>query len=60
MTDVSAYFAQIYAYRSDPWQYEKRWYEVRKRAICFVIVTLSAFCQAIELGCSNGIILVSS
>ena len=29
MTDVSAYFAQIYADSSDPWQYEKRWYEVR-------------------------------
>lgn len=55
MTDVSAYFAQIYADSSDPWQYEKRWYEVRKRAICLSLLPYPHFTKAIELGCSNGV-----
>lgn len=55
MTDVSAYFAQIYADSSDPWQYEKRWYEVRKRAICLSLLPYPHFAKAIELGCSNGV-----
>ena len=50
MTDVSAYFAQIYADSSDPWQYEKRWYEVRKRAICLSLLPYPHFAKAIELG----------
>lgn len=55
MTDVSAYFAEIYANNDDPWQYEKRWYEVRKRAICLAMLPYAHFGNAIELGCSNGV-----
>lgn len=55
MTDVSAYFSQIYANNRDPWQYEKRWYEVRKRSICLSMLPHSRFANAIEFGCSNGV-----
>lgn len=55
MTDVSAYFSQIYANNRDPWQYEKRWYEVRKRAICLSMLPNLRFAKTIEFGCSNGV-----
>ena len=50
------YFDALYALnQGDPWHYEQRWYEQRKRQICLAILPRLHFDSAIELGCSNGI-----
>jgi 2-polyprenyl-3-methyl-5-hydroxy-6-metoxy-1,4-benzoquinol methylase len=50
------YFDALYALnQGDPWQYEQRWYEQRKRQICLAILPHLQFDSAIEIGCSNGI-----
>lgn len=55
MTDNLDYFAKLYADNSDPWDYENRWYEQRKRVICLSMLPHPHFTNAIELGCSNGV-----
>lgn len=50
------YFDALYALnQGDPWQYEQRWYEQRKRQICLAVLPSLQFDSAIEIGCSNGI-----
>ncbi|OAL85105.1 methyltransferase [Acinetobacter sp. SFD] len=50
------YFDALYALnQGDPWQYEQRWYEQRKRQICLALLPLLRFESAIEIGCSNGV-----
>ncbi|MGE8538685.1 MAG: class I SAM-dependent DNA methyltransferase [Acinetobacter sp.] len=49
------YFDALYALnQGDPWQYEQRWYEQRKRQICLAVLPQLHFASAIEIGCSNG------
>ena len=50
------YFDALYALnQGDPWHYEQRWYEQRKRQICLAVLPRLQFDSAIEIGCSNGI-----
>lgn len=55
MSELSDYFAELYADSTDPWQYEARWYEARKRAVCLSLLPHLHYQSAIELGCSNGV-----
>src|SRR5690606_36829695 len=48
------YFDALYALNEgDPWQFEQRWYEQRKRPNCLAVLPSLQFDSAIEIGCSN-------
>lgn len=49
------YFDALYQGNSDPWHYQTRWYEKRKRAITLAVLPNLHYPSAIELGCSNGV-----
>ena len=51
-----SYFDALYNDNTDPWQYQTRWYEKRKRDICLAILSQSKYNNAIELGCGNGVL----
>lgn len=48
------YFDELYAAGEDPWGYDSRWYEQRKRALALAALTRSRYPRALELGCSTG------
>ena len=50
------YFDQFYASKSDPWGFETRWYEQRKRAITMAALPREQFQNALEVGCSIGVL----
>ena len=56
MLKTQQYFDQIYATSQDPWGYEQRWYEQRKRQICLGALLKPHYQQALEIGCSNGVL----
>lgn len=49
------YFDALYSDDSDPWQYQTRWYEKRKRDLCLAVLPQAQYSNAIELGCGNGV-----
>lgn len=48
------YFGALYDRRSDPWRYETRWYEQRKRALTVASLPRARYRRALEIGCSTG------
>ncbi|WP_375138512.1 class I SAM-dependent DNA methyltransferase [Psychrobacter sp. MF31] len=50
-----SYFDALYEGNKDPWHYQTRWYEKRKRDICLSLLPQSQYKRAIELGCGNGV-----
>ena len=53
---LESYFDALYNGNSDPWQYQTRWYEKRKRDMCLAILPQSQYKYGIELGCGNGML----
>ena len=53
--DAQTYFDSLYDCNNDPWQYQTRWYEKRKRDICLAVLPQAQYRRAIELGCGNGV-----
>ena len=51
-----AYFDAAYARRPDPWGFETRWYENRKRAITLAALPAERYESAFEIGCSIGVL----
>lgn len=51
-----SYFDTLYSDNTDPWQYQTRWYEKRKRDICLAVLPQSQYKHGIELGCGNGVL----
>lgn len=51
-----AHFDDLYERHDDPWGFESRWYEARKRAIVLASLPLKKFRFALELGCSTGLL----
>ena len=49
------YFDTLYNDNSDPWHYQTRWYEKRKRDMCLAVLPKAEYVNAIELGCGNGV-----
>lgn len=49
------YFDALYKDNTDPWQYQSRWYEKRKRDICLAMLPRPSYNNGIELGCGNGV-----
>ncbi|THG29921.1 class I SAM-dependent DNA methyltransferase [Naasia lichenicola] len=56
MNDLSGYFRDLYAADADPWGFESRWYEERKRAITLAALPAQRYGSALELGCSIGVL----
>nr|WP_299380473.1 class I SAM-dependent methyltransferase [uncultured Halomonas sp.] len=48
-------FDTLYARNPDPWGYEHRWYEARKRALCLAMLTRPHYKRVFEPGCSIGV-----
>lgn len=51
-----SYFDKLYNDNTDPWQYQTRWYEERKRNTCLALLPQPHYKCAIELGCGNGVL----
>lgn len=50
------FFDDFYAGRSDPWGFESRWYEARKRAVTLASLPRERFRAGLEIGCSTGVL----
>ncbi|MCR2808724.1 MULTISPECIES: bifunctional PIG-L family deacetylase/class I SAM-dependent methyltransferase [unclassified Microbacterium] len=50
------WFADFYARHEDPWGFETRWYEERKRALLLASLPARSIGRALEVGCSTGLI----
>lgn len=50
------YFERLYARRDDPWRFEERWYESRKRALTLGMLSRERYRTVLELGCSIGVL----
>ena len=55
MAEQQDYFDNLYADNNDPWDYENRWYEKRKRQICLSLLPSENYASILEVGCSNGV-----
>lgn len=53
--DAQTYFDALYDCNNDPWQYQTRWYEKRKRDIGLAVLPQAQYRRSIELGCGNGV-----
>lgn len=52
-----AFFDDFYArHAADPWGFETRWYEERKRAILLASLLSRALGRVLEIGCATGLI----
>lgn len=50
------FFDRFYADADDPWGFETRWYEKRKRSITIASLPRERFGRALEVGCSIGVL----
>jgi LmbE family N-acetylglucosaminyl deacetylase/SAM-dependent methyltransferase len=50
------YFDELYARNDDPWRFQTRWYEQRKRAITVASLPDERYRSALEIGCSIGVL----
>lgn len=50
------YFDAAYSRRADPWGFETRWYESRKRALTVASLPAERYESALEIGCSIGVL----
>lgn len=53
-----AYFDDIYARHDDPWGFDSRWYEERKRAVLLASLPGHRYRSTFEAGCSTGALTV--
>ncbi|WP_245862480.1 bifunctional PIG-L family deacetylase/class I SAM-dependent methyltransferase [Sanguibacter antarcticus] len=51
-----SFFDDFYTGRSDPWGFETRWYEERKRAVTLASLPRPRFGSGLEVGCSTGVL----
>ncbi|WP_066461371.1 PIG-L family deacetylase [Sanguibacter suarezii] len=51
-----AFFDDFYDGRADPWGFQTRWYEERKRAITLAALPRARFAAGLEVGCSTGVL----
>ena len=58
MTLPRDYFEGMYESSSDPWGFDDRWYEQRKRALTMAVLPRRHYRRAFEPGCSNGALTV--
>ena len=51
-----SFFDEFYTGRPDPWGFETRWYEERKRALTLASLPRRRFAAGLEIGCSTGVL----
>lgn len=56
MTLPDRYFDELYRWAEDPWGFEHRWYEERKRALTLAALPQRRYGSAFEPGCSIGVL----
>ncbi len=49
-----AFFESLFTQSKDPWHFESRWYEARKRALTLACLPEARYASAYEPGCANG------
>ena len=54
-----SFFDDFYARHDDPWGFDTRWYEERKRALVLATLPRPRFRNALELGCATGALTVA-
>ena len=54
----AAWFEDFYARHDDPWGFETRWYEQRKRALLLASLPSQRLGHVLEIGCSTGHVTV--
>jgi LmbE family N-acetylglucosaminyl deacetylase len=52
----AGYFEAIHERKADPWGFESRWYEQRKRDITIASLPDERYATALEIGCSIGVL----
>lgn len=52
----AAHFDRMLAADPDPWGFETRWYEKRKRALTLASLPDERYRRALEIGCSTGVL----
>lgn len=52
--DQPAYFDAMFAASDDPWKFQTRWYERRKRALTLACLPAERYAHGFEPGCANG------
>lgn len=52
----AGYFDDLYARHDDPWGFESRWYEQRKRDLTLASLPEASYGTALEIGCSTGLV----
>jgi len=52
----ASYFDDTYARNDDPWGFETRWYEERKRALTVAALPEPRYPTGLEIGCSIGVL----
>ncbi|WOQ69372.1 bifunctional PIG-L family deacetylase/class I SAM-dependent methyltransferase [Microbacterium limosum] len=52
----AAFFDGFYARHTDPWGFESRWYERRKRDLLLAALPRPRYGSALELGCATGLL----
>ncbi|MCS5722299.1 bifunctional PIG-L family deacetylase/class I SAM-dependent methyltransferase [Herbiconiux sp. CPCC 203407] len=50
------YFDRLHAAADDPWGFESRWYEERKRALLVAALPARRYGTVLEVGCSTGVL----
>jgi LmbE family N-acetylglucosaminyl deacetylase/SAM-dependent methyltransferase len=50
------YFDEKYDHAADPWGFETRWYESRKRAVTVAALPAERYGSVLEIGCSIGVL----
>jgi len=55
-THNAAWFDAFYDRHDDPWGFESRWYEQRKRSLLMATLTREHYAHALELGCATGLL----
>jgi SAM-dependent methyltransferase len=56
MNHTSVFFDDMFAKSPDPWEFESRWYEKRKRDITLACLPKQRYASAYEPGCANGVL----
>jgi len=54
----AGYFDRRYGRADDPWGFESRWYEERKRALTLAVLPRRRFAATFEPGCGTGLLSV--
>jgi len=50
------FFDDFYQGKDDPWGFETRWYEIRKRSLTLASLPRPLFASGLEIGCSIGVL----